>query len=270
MEIRQEEFREITNFIRGSYGINLTEKKTAFIVGRLSSLIEKKGFGSFSEYYDHLRSDKSGSAITEFLDRITTNHTYFYREEKHFEFFQEKILPEIRKRESMAKDIRIWSAGCSSGEEPYTLSFIIDEFLGSEGHLWDSTILATDISQSVLQTGQEGIYKASTLENMPFGWTDKYFDKISTVDSKVKDKIRKNVIFRKFNLMEDFPFKKKFHLILCRNVMIYFNDETKANLIDKFYDALEPGGYLFIGHSETIDRKRSKFRYIQPAIYKKD
>ena len=269
MEIKKDEFLMFANFIRINFGINLTEKKTTFIISRLGSTIEKHGFDNFSDYFKYIVDDKSGEAIIEFINKITTNHTYFYREEKHFEFFQSDVLPYIMEVEKHAKDIRIWSAGCSSGEEPYTLTMLLNELVGYELTTWDSKILATDLSNYVLLKGKSGIYPYDSLKYLPSSWGKKYFKDIDESNVVIDNKIKNNVIFRRFNLMEPFPFRKKFHLILCRNVMIYFNEETKNELIEKFHDFLEPGGYLFIGHSETIDRNKSRFNYIRPAIYRK-
>lgn len=204
-----------------------------------------------------------------FIERITTNHTFFMREVDHFNFFREKVLPYLCKV-VRNKDLRIWSAGCSSGEEPYTLAMIIDEYFGNQKIWWDSQILATDISNKVLNKAVQGVYSNAALESLPSLWKLNYLNKIDKDKYEFKDNIKKEVIFRKFNLMEErFPFKNKFHVIFCRNVMIYFDEQTKIDLINKFYDSLELGGYLFIGHSESFARNETKFQYIAPAIYRK-
>lgn len=169
------------------------------------------------------------------------------------------------------KDLRIWSAGCSSGEEPYTLAMLIDEFLGKDKVWWDSKILATDISSKVLDLAKKGCYSKDALANISPKWKLNYFQSIDNDTFKVADKIRNETILRRLNLMDDtFPFKQKFHVIFCRNVMIYFDLETKRKLIDKFYNLLEYGGYLFIGHSESIERGSTNFKYVMPAVYRKE
>ncbi|MBN2258962.1 MAG: chemotaxis protein CheR [Clostridiales bacterium] len=270
MDIKKDEFLMFANFIRSNFGINLTEKKTTFIISRLGTTIEKHGFTNFLDYFKFITNDKSGEAIIEFLNKITTNHTYFYREEKHFEFFESDVLPYILEKEKNVRDMRIWSAGCSSGEEPYTLLMLLNELMNSDKGYWDTKILATDLSNYVLLKGKSGIYPLDSLKYLPPVWAKKYFKPLDESNMVIDKKIKADVLFRRFNLMEPFPFKSKFHLILCRNVMIYFNEETKNELINKFYDYLEPGGYLFIGHSETIDRSNSRFKYIRPAIYRKE
>lgn len=168
------------------------------------------------------------------------------------------------------KDLRIWSAGCSTGEEPYTIAFILDEFFGKEKALWDTKILATDISGRVLEHASRGIYSSESVNNLPRQWLLNYFyQKESSYE--IVDRIKKEVIFRKFNLMDkNFPFKKKFHIIFCRNVMIYFDKETKSELIKKFYDAMEHGGYLFLGHSESLNGGGPEFKYVMPSVYRKE
>lgn len=263
------EFKQLTKYIKDNYGINLKEEKRTLVIGRLHNVLIQNGFSSFSQYFDHIVSDKTGNAVVTMINKITTNYTYFMREADHFYFFRDKVLPyfsgTIRN-----KDLRIWSTGCSSGEEPYTLAIIIDEFFGKEKMLWDTKILATDISCKMLEKAKEGIYEDGRIENLPANWRLNYFKQLENKRSIVIDRIRNEVIYRKFNLMEEvFPFKKKFHVIFCRNVMIYFDTQTKNELLNKFYNLLEPGGYLFIGHSESVNREKTKFSYVMPAVYRK-
>jgi chemotaxis protein methyltransferase CheR len=270
MQITQEEFRVFSEYIKANFGINLTSKKKNLVTSRLHNVIEKHGFDNFMDYLHFIENDASGEAVVELLNRITTNHTFFYREKKHFEYLKDTILPELRISECNQRDIRIWSAGCSSGEEPYTTAMILSEFFGNEKRLWDTKILATDISTSALLKANAGIYAKSSLGHLPDIWRMKYFMSHDRDFVKINDQLKKEIIFRRFNLMSDFKYKKKFHVIFCRNVMIYFDARTKLELINKFYDYLEPGGYLFIGHSESVDRSRSALKYIQPAIYRKE
>ncbi|MBP2645978.1 MAG: methyltransferase, CheR-type [Firmicutes bacterium] len=269
-QITDQEFSELVQFIQRHYGINLSQKK-CLVLGRLYNYIVQNGFESFSDYFQHIVNDGTGKAGTVLVNKLTTNHTYFFREPQHFEFLQQEALPYLSKNLSSAKDLRVWSAGCSTGEEPYTLAMTFDAFWGVERHFWDTKVLATDISTAALERAQKAIYPNSQLEALPTGWGAKYFCKMDEEHCIVKDAIRKEVIFRRFNLMnEAFPFKKKFHLIFCRNVMIYFDAVTKRNLINRFYDITEPGGYLFIGHSESVNRHESRYSFIAPAIYRKE
>lgn len=270
VSITDKEFRQLTAYIQSNYGIHLKEEKQSLITGRLHFVLQQLNFNSFTEYFNYLVSDRSGDAVVTLIDKITTNHTFFMRETKHFELMKEKVLFSLAST-IKDKDLRIWSAGCSSGEEPYTLAMINDEFFGQQKLFWDTKILATDISSRVLNMAMKGVYPNESIESLPAHWKLNYFMKYSVDQSVVADKIRNEVIFRKFNLMEEtFPFKKKFHVIFCRNVMIYFDAPTKMELVRKFYEFTEPGGYLFIGHSESLDRDKTKYKYIMPSVYRKE
>ena len=268
--ITEKEFRLLVDYVKQSYGINLTEKKT-LVVGRLQNILIQKNMKNFTEYFDYISSDASGDSVVELINKLTTNHTYFLREAEHFNFFNTKVLPELVKRQYRTKDMRIWSAGCSTGEEPYTLAMLMSEYFGLEKGYWDTKLLATDISSKVINAATSGIYLNEQLASLPEQWQRNYFKKIDQEKSAIVDKIKNEVIFRIFNLMNDvFPFKKKFHVIFCRNVMIYFDAKTKRELVSKFYDNTEDGGYLFIGHSESIGRDETKYKYIMPAVYRKE
>jgi chemotaxis protein methyltransferase CheR len=217
-----------------------------------------------------LQGDKTGKAATKLINKITTNHTFFMREVDHFNYFRDKILPNLEKT-VRDKDLRVWSAGCSSGEEPTTLAMIVNDYFGKEKMWWDTKVLATDISDRILERAKSGQYSNEQLASLPMNWKTNYFKRINNENSVLIDKLRNEIIYRKFNLMEDaFPFKKKFHVIFCRNVMIYFDNKTKAELVNKFYELTEPGGYLFIGHSESLNREGTRYKYVMPAVYRKE
>jgi chemotaxis protein methyltransferase CheR len=208
---------------------------------------------------------------SELVNKLTTNHTFFAREVQHFDFFKNKTLPDLVKQCEKNRDLRIWSAGCSSGEEPYTLAMLIADYFGENRAMWDTKVLATDISTKVLNIAKAGIYQNEQLDSLPENWRRNYFKKLDKEKSSVADNIKSEVVFRIFNLMnEAFPFKKKFHVIFCRNVMIYFDSNTKTELVNKFYENTEHGGYLFIGHSESINREESRYKYVMPAVYRKE
>ena len=269
LQMKEHDFIKLTTYIQSHYGINLTKKKT-LIEGRLNICLAEKGLSSFEEYLELIFADQSGNEMTQLLNKLTTNHTFFMRESSHFALLRDQILPEMVGK-SKERDLRIWSAGCSTGEEPYTLAMIIADFLGAESKQWDARVLATDISARALEQAENAIYKADQLADMPAVWKAKYFEKAGNETYRVSDKISKNVIFRAFNLMDkQFPFKRKFQVIFCRNVMIYFDRPTKIELVKKFYEAMEPGGYLLIGHSESIGRDETDFKYIMPAVYRKE
>jgi len=269
MEISDKEFKRLVSHMYNNYGINLQEKRV-LVSGRLQTVISKYGCESFEEYFDMIQNDLTMEMQFELINKLTTNHTFFAREEAHFQFMKDNVLPYFTKQQAAEKDIRIWSAGCSSGEEPYTIAMVIQDYFGGLKEGWDTKILATDISAKVLEIAKTGIYPAEQLTLISESFKKRFFLRTSDGNYKVNDEIRKEVIFRSFNLMnEKFPFRKQFHLIFCRNVMIYFDKETKQKLVKKYYDHLLPGGYLFIGHSETLNGLNTEFKYIKPSIYRK-
>ncbi len=266
MKLTDEDFRIIVTHIKNEFGIDLSHKRL-LIEGRLAFTVNALGFNNFHEYIVYVMGNKSSEDYKNFLNKLTTNHTYFMREWDHFQYLMDVVLPYIEKT-VVDHDVRIWSAGCSFGNEPYNLAMCIDKYFGERKGDWDLKILATDISTKALTAAKTGIYKASALEEMPPDWIVKYFKKVDNEHYQVIDSIRKEVVFRYLNLMEDFNHKKPFDLILCRNVMIYFDSDTRTRLIDKFYEETKPGGYLFIGHAENIT-KNTKYTMIKPSIFRK-
>ncbi|MCX7842138.1 MAG: protein-glutamate O-methyltransferase CheR [Clostridia bacterium] len=270
LTITETEFKQLAEYIKANYGIHLKAEKQTLVIGRLHNVLLQAGFDNFTDYFNHVLSDKSGEAVITLIDKITTNHTYFMREADHFSFFRDKVLPFLAGTVS-DRDLRIWCAACSTGEESYTLAMLLDEFYGQEKARWDTKVLATDISEKVLTFAKKGIYSNERISPLPAHWKTAYFRRIDEGRYAVSDKIRNEVIYRKFNLMEaTFPFKKKFHTIFCRNVMIYFDNNTKNELVNKFYDHMEYGGYLFVGHSESLNRETSRFKYVMPSVYRKE
>ena len=267
INIKENEFIELTKFLKNNYGINLAQKKI-LIEGRMNNVLIEKGFDSFRKYMDYVYADKTKNELTTLINKLTTNHTFFMREQEHFQFFNNQVLPYLEST-VRDKDLRIWSAGCSSGEEAYTLAMIMQEYFAEEKGLWDKKILATDISVKVLQKAGRGVYGGESLEKIPINWKIEYFNNIDNDIYKIDSKLKNEVIFRVFNLMDQFPFKRKFHVIFCRNVMIYFDKETKDKLIRKFYDMTEVGGYLFIGLSESLNKTESGYKYVMPSVYRK-
>lgn len=269
ISLSDHEFQMLADYVKANYGINLADKKM-LVANRLQHVLVEKNLQTFSDFFQYIVGDKTGEGVATLVNRITTNHTFFLREQEHFQYFRNQVLPELRKTADH-NDLRIWSAGCSSGEEPYTLAMVIADFFGTEKLLWDTRILATDISQKVLEAAQKGIYSQDQLVQIPQHWKKNYFRELDPEHSQVVERIRNDVIFRSFNLMNPlFPFKKKFQVIFCRNVMIYFDAATRRELVRKFYDFTEPGGYLFIGHSESIRSEETGYQYVIPAIYRKE
>lgn len=263
-----EEYQRIKHFIKLNYGIDLTDKKV-FIESRIGQLIKREGYKSYTAYLDEVLSGSKPEKLEILVNKLTTNHTYFMREKSHFEFLKNRILPEVDKN-SNDYDLRIWSSACSSGEEPYTIAMFVSEYFGTRKISWDTRILATDLSSDILKKAITGVYNADVIEDLPYNWSNKYFEKLDEKYYEVSKELKSMVIFRRFNLVtKDFPFKKKFHVIFCRNVLIYFDPPTRTKLLTQFYDCLEPGGYLIIGHSESFPGKIEGFEYVETSIYRK-
>lgn len=271
-KISDQEFEAIRRLVYNQFGINLTEQKKTLVVGRLQKVLRQRKFKDFQDYYQWLTRDSSGVALDELANRISTNHTFFYREKAHFEFFSKKVLPEAvaRHKKNGDQELRIWCAGCSSGEEPYTLMMLIMEHLGSQFNNWNTTLLATDISATALKTAMAGLYAADRVGQLPAGLRNKYFGQTQEGTYLVTDAVRKKIYYRRHNLMDKvFPFKRQFDAIFCRNVMIYFDKETRATLVSKYHRHTVDKGYLFIGHSETLSRDETPYNYVMPAVYQK-
>lgn len=269
MNISNEEFQKISRLIYDQFGIRLTEAKRNLVSSRLQKVLQIHNCPTFKDYLDYLEASKNSDALSELINKISTNHTFFFREKAHFDFLANRVFPELE-RKGKLQDLRVWCAGCSSGEEAYSLVIKMMEYWGDRYKALNAGVLATDISEKVLEIAASGIYPEEKLKEIPMGMRYKYFRKKADGEWEVAPHVKEEVTLRRFNLMnEHFPFKKPFHVIFCRNVMIYFDTEVRRALISRFCSSLENGGYLFIGHSETIGRDDSSLEYITPAVYKK-
>jgi len=274
-DITDREFEMFKNLIFQKSGISLHEGKKELVRTRLSSRLRERGFNTYMEYYNYVRDDDTGTELISLLDAISTNLTSFFREINHFHFLAKTIIPEIvaKKRMSGSKEVRAWSAGCSSGEEPYSIAFTMMDHMETI-QTWDVKILGTDLSTQVLEKAARGVYKETQLQTVPKNIIRKYFEPAPPDGDlklyRVRDEVKRIIFFKRFNLMTPkFPFKRKFDFIFCRNVMIYFDKPTQQTLINKYYDTLAEGGYLLIGHSESLTGVSHKFKYVQPTIYQK-
>ena len=265
MTISDADFLRLSSFIQSNYGIDLT-KKRQLITGRLSASIRQRGYSSFSDFVDHLLTHKDNEEVTLVLNKLTTNYTFFMREQDHLDYFYNNIIPELVRRHERDKVLSIWSAGCSSGEEPYNITMLLFDYLGAQAKDWDLKILATDISEQALTAAQRGTYTLP--DTIPQEWRKKYFRDNGNGTHTVAPAVRDNVIFRPFNLMDPINFRRKFDVIFCRNVMIYFDQPTKDALVQRFHDATVPGGYLLISYSETLSPK-TPYRRLAPATFQK-
>lgn len=261
------EFEKYRRLIYDSFGIYLGNAKKDTLKSKLLKLMAKNGIYSYEEYYDTLTIDKDKQRITEFINEITINKTDFFRENNHFDFIRNQIdfILETNRRILKNREIRVWSAGCSTGEEAYTLAFVLKECLPEEINI---KILATDICSKVLAAAGRGVYSSRIQSEVDHYYLAKYFER-SGNDYRVIDEIRELVTVRQFNLMDAFAFSNTFDMIFCRNVMIYFDAIVQQKLLDKFYAVNASGGLLFLGHSESLINKRHRYQYIQPTIYMK-
>lgn len=271
MELSDQEFHRLVDYMHNNFGINLSAKRV-LIQGRLGNMLRERGFTSYNAYLDAVMADTSGAEVTTILNKLTTNHTFFMREPEHYTYMKDVILPWAAAENAKSKELRIWSAGCSSGEECYTTAMLLNEYFGREKSMWDTRILATDISNSVMDKAKKGVYNADGMKGLSAEWVRRYFNKLDGERYEICQEIKNEIIFKPFNLMDPMPDKylrRPFDLIFCRNVMIYFDQPTKNALVNRFYDVLKPGGYLYIGHAESIPRGETKFEYIKPAIYRR-
>lgn len=274
-DLSESDFNLFRRLIYEQSGISLNPSKKELLRTRLRSRLEREKFKSYREYYKFVVEDKTGQALVPLLDDISTNLTSFYRENNHFKYLNE-IVPEWIKKKKKEGDyiFRIWSAGCSTGEEPYTIAFIMLPHVSDKAANMSLKILATDLSTDVLRKASEGVYRLDRMSDVPAIVKKNYFINVQMVKNqkmvRVHPDIKGLITFRRFNLMSDrFPFKNQFDYIFCRNVMIYFDKPTQETLVEKYYRFLKPGGYLFIGHSESLTTIKHSYNYLMPTVYQK-
>jgi len=266
-ELTSENYQFITRLVYEQSRINLGAAKKPLVAARLVKRLRALRLPDYDAYCRLLRSSKGVDELGELVNVISTNHTHFFREGRHFDFLTQTILPQAKSKLGM---FRVWSAGCASGEEPYTVAILLSEGLGSEGP-W--RIHATDISSAVLKVAQQAIYPTERLAHVPAEWQRRYFQRgVGDWDGqyRLRDELRRRVEFHRLNLLQPtYPFAAKFDVIFCRNVMIYFDRETQETLVQKLAQQLAPGGYLMVGHSESLNGLSHGLTPIQPALYQK-
>lgn len=267
IRLTEKEFAYIAQRVCDHYGINLNKKKV-LIECRMTKELEKLGVSTFGEYIQLLEKDKSGKLSGELVNRLTTNYTYFLREPIHFSILQKDIFPELFGRKGYGA-CRIWCAGCATGEECYTLAMVLQDWKDKYGELPFTRIIATDISEEVLEKARKALYSRKDMEILPVTWQKKYChivdDKYFTIDDKLKNFVQ----FQCHNLMESRKSTEKYDIIMCRNVMIYFDRTSRMKLIQRLESSLNKGGYLLIGHAELLSREETVLETIYPAVYRK-
>ena len=268
------EFAELVKIIYDKTRIQMSNHKRALVTSRLSKRLRALHMDSFREYIEFVKNAKD-EELTNFVNAVTTNKTDFFRENKHFEYMKSTFLPDWEKnfKAGKVKNLRIWSAACSTGEEPYTIQMTLHEYFGSNYDKYDIKVLASDIDTNVLAHGRAGIYREESVEPIQDNILRKYFLKGAGDKEglyKVKDILKKNLFFRQLNFKdEDFDMHTQFDLIFCRNVIIYFDKDFQKELFNKFYRYLKDDSLVFIGHSETLFGVSDKFKYVASNIYKK-
>jgi chemotaxis protein methyltransferase CheR len=264
-----QDFEFVRNMAREHTGIMLSDHKRDMVYSRLVRRIRALGLDSFRSYCKYLE-DNLGSELTNFINSITTNLTSFFREPHHFEFLRNTAIPEIKKNHARDKRVRIWSAGCSTGEEPYSIAITLRE--AKFDRSWDVKLLATDLDTNVVQHASEGIYQFDRVTGIDQSLLDSYFDFDGDGRDKkalVKDKARELITFKQLNLLHDWPMKGKFDVIFCRNVIIYFSKDTQKVLFDRYANLLNDNGYMIIGHSESLHGVSKRFEPLGKTIYRK-
>ena len=262
--ITDQEFNQFRKLIYDIAGINMSPIKKPLVMGRLAKRLNHFGLSSYGQYYKLLNSGDHQQELQMAVDLLTTNETYFFREPKHFDFLQRNILP----AHPRAKTFRVWSAACSSGQEPYSIAMVLANGLGESP--WE--IIASDISQRVLDKARNGHYPFDQIEHIPKEFLNKFCLKgIGSQEGTfiVSKKVRNRIKFSQINLNEPFPIREKLDLIFLRNVMIYFNAETKRKVVSRMAEILKPDGHLFIGHSESLNGIYDGFITVAPSIYRK-
>ncbi len=270
-ELRDKEFEKISKLVYELCGINLHDGKKELVKARLGKRLREGQFKSFAEYFRYVTTPEGSDELITMIDSLSTNLTYFFREDKHFQRLK-SILPQIvRSDKSLtAPRLKIWCAGCSTGEEPYSLAITVKELLGND--IAGAKIIATDISTRVLKTALSGIYTEEKIKKIPKDILRRHFQYGTGTSAglfRVKQELRQLIDFRRFNLMELPPAEFRCDIIFCRNVMIYFDKATQNSLVNRFFDCLNKGGYLFVGHSESLTGLKHDFTYIEPSIYRK-
>jgi len=264
-EFTRNDFKAVQKTVLHIAGINLSDHKFEMVYGRLARRLRATGFRAVSDYLSFIEEDHEEGI--QFINAITTNLTYFFREKHHFEFIESKVIDELKVKHQNDKRVRLWSAGCSTGEEPYSLVFTLESFLKDRSS-WDIKVLATDLDTEVLKKASIGAYSSDRIESIASEKRRSWFD-IQNDHALVKDRFKQYIHFKQLNLMQSWPMKGRFDVIFCRNVLIYFDRQTQQKLIARFRQQLDLGGYLILGHSESIGQEGNYFTPIGKTIFRR-
>jgi chemotaxis protein methyltransferase CheR len=257
------EFEQIRQLAHRTFGLDLKPGKEELVSARLRRLVRGGGFRSFEDYYRSVVGDRTGKSLLAMIDALATNHTSFLREPDHFEFLRHKIAPALARRDP----VEIWCAACATGEEVWTLAMVLNEALTGRR----IRIAASDISNKALRCAESAFYPAARCQGLPAAWMSRYFAAENGPPDgyRVAPGIRALASFHRVNLVEPYTWPRQFPVIFCRNVMIYFDGQTQEKVVARISEHLEPGGYLFVGHAESLARVPHSLEYVRPAIYRK-
>ncbi len=261
------EFERLRTLVHHSTGIALSDAKRELVYGRLAKRLRALGLETFADYCD-LVEEGHPEEIEALTNAITTNLTSFFREDHHFRQLAEQVLPEVRQKRAAGRRLRIWSAGCSTGEEPYSIAMTLREaFTGLES--WNARILATDIDSAVLAKGARGEYSADAIGKMAAARRERWFERTEGGAFRASSDLKSLISFKQLNLLHDWPMRGPFDVIFCRNVVIYFDKPTQRKLFDRMADLQEPGAWLFIGHSENLFNVSQRYRLVGRTAYRR-
>uniref|UniRef100_Q31HM0 Chemotaxis protein methyltransferase n=1 Tax=Hydrogenovibrio crunogenus (strain DSM 25203 / XCL-2) TaxID=317025 RepID=Q31HM0_HYDCU len=267
-DFTEQDFTRVKTLVYDFAGIDLNDSKKNLVYNRLAKRIRFLELNSFKQYLSFVE-EQGESEFVHLINAITTNLTFFFREDHHFEYLAHTVIPSILERNKSSKKIRIWSAGCSTGEEPYSLAIVLKETVPAG---WDARVLATDLDTNVVETGRTGVYKMDRLKGVSDARKKRWFLKGSGSmegNVRVKPELQQIIDFGQINLMNEWPIKEAIDVIFCRNVVIYFDKETQARLFDRYANLLPDNGHLFIGHSESLYKVCDRFELLGQTIYKK-
>lgn len=268
-EFTEKDFARIKKLVYDFAGIDLNESKKNLVYNRLSKRIRFLGLQSFKRYLDYVE-EQGETEFVNLINSITTNLTFFFRENHHFEYLANSVIPMLLQENQTSRKIRIWSAGCSTGEEPYSLAITLKETVPAG---WDAKVIATDLDTTVVETALKGVYPLERLKGVSEARKKRWFLKGKGAQDglvKVKGELRDIIDFGQINLMNEWPLKDKVDVIFCRNVVIYFDKPTQSKLFGRYADLLPEHGHLFIGHSESLYKVCDRFSLIGQTIYKKE
>ena len=264
--LRDSDFRKLVDIVTTRTGIVINDKKRAFVHGRLGRRLRALGLSDFAQYCDLLDSDDGEAEQAMLVNAVTTNHTSFFREPHHFQYLGKTVLPAIAE-DGRSGRLRIWSAGCSSGEEPYTIAMILCGHAATAD--WDRKILATDLDTNVIAHARAGLYDAERVRSIPDIFRKRYVTLRKDGQGQIDERLRSLISFAPLNLLEPWPMRGPFDVIFCRNVVIYFDKSTQARLFNRYADLLRSDGWLFVGHSENLLKLTDRFRLVGNTIYQR-